>query len=489
MSSPISTPEQAQMITDLSQAQLKAIRSYFGINDFPYQEDKIYIVFDADAGDNDLHLIDDAVHEYSISKGDGTLPSSYNDSGGTKTLNYAVAGRYLITIEGTINGIVLRYESEADKAKYIDIFTSFNPGTNILSATKNGINHDFGVKLSEGKTFTAYSSGTIFKGDQIIDYVGSAFDVRLKDKYIPYMTRFKVEIKNGLAYVNIDDTTNIFDGMFVSKFGSSGTGDGQFQNPREIAVTDSNIYVVDADRYDVQIFDLSGTFVSKFGSNGTGDGQFQNPHGIAVTDSNIYVVDYDRDDVQIFDLNGTFVSKFGSSGTGDGQFQNPRGIAVTDSNIYVVDYDRDDVQIFDLSGTFISKFGSSGTGDGQFQSPTGIAVTDSNIYIVDSVRDNVQIFDLSGTFVSKFGSYGTGDGQFLNPIGIAVTDSNICVFDYSASPVRVVAQIFDLSGTFISKFGSSGTGDGQFQNPRGIAVTDSNIYVADAGRDDIQIFS
>ncbi len=132
-------------------------------------------------------------------------------------------------------------------------------------------------------------------------------------------------------------------------------------------------------------------FVSKFGSSGTGNGQFTTPIAIAVTDTNIYVIDTYMDNVQIFDLSGTFVSKFGSTGTGNGQFTTPTAFAVTDTNIYVVDSDRDDVQIFDLSGTFVSKFGSTGLENGQFTTPIGIAVTDTNIYVADNGRDDVQI--------------------------------------------------------------------------------------------------
>ena len=133
---------------------------------------------------------------------------------------------------------------------------------------------------------------------------------------------------------------------YSAKFGSSGTGDGQFQNQEGIAVNDNNIFVVDSGRDDVQIFDLSGTFISKFGGYGTGDGQFMAMTGIAINYSNIYVVDFQRSDVQVFDLNGTFISKFGSNGTGNGQFQNPQAIAATNTNICVVDNTRYDIQIF-----------------------------------------------------------------------------------------------------------------------------------------------
>jgi len=87
-----------------------------------------------------------------------------------------------------------------------------------------------------------------------------------------------------------------------------------------------NIFVIDTFNDRVQIFDLNGNFDLKFGSNGTGDGQFNFPIGIFVNETNIFVADVNNNRVQIFDLSGNFVSKFGSNGTGDGQFNSPYGI-------------------------------------------------------------------------------------------------------------------------------------------------------------------
>ncbi len=72
-------------------------------------------------------------------------------------------------------------------------------------------------------------------------------------------------------------------------------------------------------------------FLAKWGSEGSGDGQFRSPWGIAVDASgNVYVADFGNDRVQKFGPDGAFITKWGSEGTGDGQFayQNPTGLAV-----------------------------------------------------------------------------------------------------------------------------------------------------------------
>ena len=73
----------------------------------------------------------------------------------------------------------------------------------------------------------------------------------------------------------------------------------------------------------------AGTFLFKFGSLGTGDGQFDSPWGVAVDAAgNVYVADYSNHRIQKFTSTGTFLAKWGSLGSGDGQFSSPIGVAM-----------------------------------------------------------------------------------------------------------------------------------------------------------------
>jgi tripartite motif-containing protein 71 len=68
------------------------------------------------------------------------------------------------------------------------------------------------------------------------------------------------------------------------------------------------------------------SFVRKWGSDGTGDGQFNYPYGVALDSSgNVYVADSGNNRVQKFNSDGTFISKWGSKGIGDGQFKDAVG--------------------------------------------------------------------------------------------------------------------------------------------------------------------
>jgi hypothetical protein len=283
---------------------------------------------------------------------------------------------------------------------------------------------------------------------------------------------------------------------FVTKWGSLGSGDGQFAQTSPMPITVDNsgyVYVADTNGFRIQKFTSSGAFVTKWGNYGSGDGQFDGPHGIACdTAGNIYVADSMNNRVQKFTSAGTFLAKFGSFGNGDSQFDWPFGIAVDGSgNIYTAEYsntyNNERIQKFNSSFNFLLKWGSQGTGDGQFKRPNGVAVDGSNnIYVVETNNYRIQKFTSNGTFVTKWGSYGSGDNQFRAPFGVAVDSAgNVYVADWSNDRVSK----FTSSGTFVTKWGSSGTGDGQFSQPSAVAVDSAgNVYVTEYGNNRVQKF-
>ena len=299
---------------------------------------------------------------------------------------------------------------------------------------------------------------------------------------------------DGSFYVTADDVIYRFsgNGNFIKKWGTPGSGDGQFKYLSGVAVgPDGSVYSLETGNYRVQKFDGNGNFVSKWGSYGSGNGQFDTPHGITVgPDGSVYIADTRNRRIQKFDSVGTFIGKWGSYGSGGGQFQGPWGVSIgSDGSVYVLDaWSGDSVQKFDSNGNFILKWGSSGTGDGQFYGPTGIAVGPNGfVYVLEVENQRIQQFDTNGNFIRKWGRDGTGDGEFSIPESLAVApDGTVYVADTWNDRV----QRFDSSCKFIGKWINWGNGNGEFNDPRGIAVgLDSSIYVLDEGNTRVQKFS
>ena len=95
-------------------------------------------------------------------------------------------------------------------------------------------------------------------------------------------------------------------GSFITKWGSLGTGDGQFgattTTTLDLAIGSSdNVIVVDPTNNRVQKFRPIGTFITKWGTAGSGNGQFTLPSGVAISSADeVYVVDSGNSRVERF---------------------------------------------------------------------------------------------------------------------------------------------------------------------------------------------
>ena len=276
---------------------------------------------------------------------------------------------------------------------------------------------------------------------------------------------------------------------FLSKWGSYGSGNGQFKYPFGMAVDGSgNVFVTDQYNHRIQKFDSSGTWLAAWGSYGTGDGQFNYPIDVAIdTSGNVYIADNNNNRIQKFDNNGLYLGQWGSSGTGDGQFAYPYGVAVDGAgNVYVADTENHRIQKFDNNGLYLGQWGSYGSSNGLFNNPYGVEVDGSgNVYVSDTYNHRIQKFDSAGTWLATWGGYGSGNGLFSYPSGLAMDVlGNVYVTDANS-----LVQKFDANGAFLTQWGGYGSANSQFAYPYNVAVDESGyIYVSDTYNHRIQKF-
>lgn len=301
------------------------------------------------------------------------------------------------------------------------------------------------------------------------------------------------------------------DYSLIRKWGSNGTGDGQFVRPHDIAFDSKGyVYVSDRELDNIQKFTHNGKFVKKWGSKGAGDGQFNVPYSIGIDSKDkIYVVDRENHRIEKFDANGTFIAKGGNGrGNLDNQMNRPEDIVLSPFGIFVTDTGNDRILKFNSSFILVDKWGSKGTGDGQFIHPHAIDVdSKGNVHVGELNKPGVQVFSNNGTFLKRWGSNGTGDGQFSLPQEHIAIDSQdrVYIVDGASNP-RV--QIFDTDGHYLGKIGSPckmstgegcidpdgqgplKKGDGQFSKPEHVSIdSQGNVYVVDRGNARIQVFA
>ena len=344
----------------------------------------------------------------------------------------------------------------------------------------------------------------------------------------------------GFAYSQF----SFADFSFSDKFGSKGTSDDEFDTPTDLAISNNGkkLYVVDSENNRIKIYDLtsgnncpSGTdeiiddevcFDDDFGVSGSSDGRFDIPTDLAIDKDtgDVYVVDSENNRVQRFQSDGDFDNlEFGSSNSNDDEYLGtPSAIAVHKKTdyIYVADSSTDSISVFDNDGDFLFSFDDDDSGD-EFKDPSGMVIDDSEdiLYVADTGNNRIRMFELtdgdncpSGTdevvndevcFVEEFGSSGSADGRFDEPTGLAFDEGENMLYVADTDNHRI--QVFEIisgticpSGTdeiidgvcFVEEFGSSGSADGKFNSPSGLALDDNGmLYVADTDNHRIQILT
>ncbi len=286
--------------------------------------------------------------------------------------------------------------------------------------------------------------------------------------------------------LNVTASTSAgFNGMpmaaptYAQSFGSTGTGNGQFQGARG-AVIDSkgNFWVVDRGDGRVEQFNPKGEYLGQFGVKGENPGQLMSPAGLAIDAAGNFWVTGADGRVEQFSAKGEFIKQFSLQSSGDGQSSSPEDIAIdSKGNLWIVETGLNRVQEFTPEGKFLKRFGSTGSGGGQFNFPRGIAIDpNGNIWVTDASNNRLEKFDAEGKYLGQFLEAGTGNGNASEPLGIRVDQAG----DLYVSEAGGRVQVFNAAGEYLTQFGSAGSGAGQLNIPLHLALDPAgSIWVVD----------
>jgi streptogramin lyase len=233
----------------------------------------------------------------------------------------------------------------------------------------------------------------------------------------------------------------------------------------------------------------------KPGLTGSGNGEFGSGDfyglkigGVAISGSDVWVVDGGNDRIEEFTTGGAYVTKIGV-------LVGPEGIATTpNGNVWVSSYGYGALQEFAPSGSEVHGYTLT------YQGPRGLSVDpQGNLWVAEPRYNRLAKYSPEGTFelylgwhVNKNGAEqletctsecqegtaGGGEGQFSAP-GYVASDAagNLWVDDLGDDRVQEIS----LTGQPITQFGSAGFGAGQFSTPQGIAIANGSAYVVDNG--------
>lgn len=259
-----------------------------------------------------------------------------------------------------------------------------------------------------------------------------------------------------------------------------------FHEPRGVAfVPDGSVAVVDTVHHRFVRMSQSGSLLSTCGQRGSGGGQFNWPRGIALDPAtgNLWVADTKANRIQVMTPACTLVAKFGTAGDGPNMFDWPHALAIraSDGIAWIADTYNHRIRTYDVATrTYIASYGYPGSGSNALQWPTGIAVdpTTGHVFVADSGNNRiVELSDSSGTSISLVRTIAAG---FDDPEGVAVDGAGrLWVADTGAN--RVVRV--DTDGSIAE------TLDGSFSRPAVVtAGPDDSLYVSDTGNDRVAVF-
>ena len=169
-------------------------------------------------------------------------------------------------------------------------------------------------------------------------------------------------------------------------------GERLFERPAGIAVDQAsgNIYVADPPRNIVVKLDADGSILAKIGTgvSGKGAGEFAAPTDVVLRGQELFVLDAENFRIQVFDLAGHFRASIRPESMGPSV-----AFSVDSRGRIYLDGPLDTVLVFERDGRLLYRFGYTGTGSRSRSVLSAIWIDSSDrIYVADAGNNRVQSF-------------------------------------------------------------------------------------------------
>ncbi len=252
--------------------------------------------------------------------------------------------------------------------------------------------------------------------------------------------------------------------------------DFRFRRPVAVAARDHDLYVVDADREEVLLYDrFSARVQSVLQLRGLVAGDVADIY--VGPDRSIYLADTLGSRVLQFNRNGKLVRTY------EDRLNLARPVAVSvDENtgdVYVADGVLDHVVVFNRAGKLWRALGSRGEGDGEFLNITSMARGPDGVYVVARLGHRGQVLADNGAH-----AYNLEANAIVFPNSVAVDVTNhVYVTDFFDNAIKVFKQ-----GKLVATVGGTGSGPGRFKGISDVWLESGFLYVADSLNGRVQVF-
>ncbi|MEK7858932.1 MAG: hypothetical protein AAB320_07300 [Elusimicrobiota bacterium] len=286
------------------------------------------------------------------------------------------------------------------------------------------------------------------------------------------------------------------DGIMLGKFGSVGSGPGQFRKPGGLALSpEGSIYVLDTGNNRIQRIEivnklkttlLPANLDTKLSVTGPSRSwplaaSMLAPLGLDA----LYAYLPKEGQFISLDEAGKETARFGAKqGKTPGVTHGTEGFAVSRKlGLYVSDTPANRLQRFGLDGVWKANlaettgFMASNKKEGRLKDPRGVAINDEGtIYVADTGNRRIDAFSPEGVYLFGFGPT-VGAFELKEPMAVAWDKAGFIYF-----VDKGLKRVFkcEPSGGFIASWGGEGEAPGLFQSPVSLAFDGNNyLYVLD----------
>jgi len=292
-------------------------------------------------------------------------------------------------------------------------------------------------------TSISSSENTVEKRSGFAKYIlGEELPRPIKKPYGIAVRKGKICIcDTGLGGLEIIDLEKSTFEYFIPK------GMGQLQLPINCFVgEEGTLYVADANRKQVVLFDEKGNYLDSFG-----EPENFKPTDVFVDSSRIYVANLKHNEVSVYDRDSLrLLYSFPDSMPGkEEHLYSPTNLYVRNDTVYVSDMGDFRVKLFTSDGKYLGAVGSLGANPGHLVRPKGIAVDrESNLYVVDAGIENTQIFNRDGKLLLFFGGPYNTKGDMWLPAKVTIDYDNLKYFQKYVDPAYTLKYLVFITNQY-----------------------------------------
>ena len=206
---------------------------------------------------------------------------------------------------------------------------------------------------------------------------------------------------------------------------------------------DGNVFVADTHCHRVIAFDPDGRELMRFGSYGSGPGQFIYPTDVAFgAEGRIYVSEYGGNErICVFSPAGEFLFSFGGPGSEVGQYSRPQSMAFSadGTELFIADSCNHRIVVVDPQGRPLRVIGGPGRGLGELAYPYDVMVLqDGSLLVCEFGNNRIQRFGSDGQSRGVYGRVGSGEGELQYPWAVDGVGETIFVLDSGNNRVHMI---------------------------------------------------